>query len=151
MFRKGVLTTEIDVIVAYLFDLRQKIDLLIEIALTTLVIWDIGKGFIDFEVLSVYFLSVDDQTLFDQIETYLRWTEFPLFECFLLKFVFLSHQLSTYLVAPTRNFGILCCFSSIIICPVCKIESFFLIVSSSVDIESWVFISGSLAFNKASW
>ena len=113
MFRKGFFTTNVNITVAYFFYLWQDIHLLIEIPLTTLAIWYIGKRFIDFQVFSINLLPVYDKALLDQIKTYLWRTKFLLFECFILKEVFLPHQLSTDFASPTRRLVCLGCFCTI--------------------------------------
>ena len=150
MFRKRIFTTNVNITIAYFFNLWQDINLLIKVPLTTLVILNIWKRFVDFQFFFIYLLSINDKTLLRHIETYLWKTKFLLFEWFILKWMLLPHQLSTDFVSPTLQFVFLSCSGSIFRCSIYKTNSFLLFTYSSIKVNIRIFRRSIVAFKKIS-
>lgn len=68
---KWIFPTDIYIIVADVFKRREKIVLLVKVSFAALIVWNIRKGFINFQVISVNLFS-NDSTLFEIDKTQFR-------------------------------------------------------------------------------
>jgi hypothetical protein len=142
-----LLTTDLNVPITYFFHLSHHIDLLVKVTLIALVLRNIRKWLIYFDIFMSYLLSIHNQTLLQLIHSYFRRSKARLFRRFQIKFNTGSHQFSSYLVSPTEHAAFMAWLYSSISCLLSKIIDFLGITQPPLCYLSWVFKRVVLWYN----